>query len=81
MLASGVLMYAGGPMRYYHNPAFQLKMALFLAALAVHFSMQIVVARSGEEERERKRLFQAAAVASLLLWFAVGFCGRVIGYL
>jgi len=74
-------MYAGGPMRYFHNPAFQLKMVLFVIALAIHFPLQMVAARSLEVAPARQRLFQAAAVTSLLLWFAIGFSGRVIGYL
>jgi len=81
MAISGVLMYAGGPMRYFHNPAFQLKMVLFVIALAIHFPLQMVAARSLEVAPARQRLFQAAAVTSLLLWFAIGFSGRVIGYL
>jgi uncharacterized membrane protein len=81
MAISGVLMYAGSPMRYFHNPAFQVKMALFVIALFVHFSLQILAARSKSLPPSRTRLFRTAAVASLLLWFAIGFSGRVIGYL
>ena len=81
MAISGVLMYAGGPMRYFHNPAFQLKMVLFVIALVVHFPLQVAAARSQEVAPARQRLFKVAAVASLLLWFAIGFSGRVIGYL
>ena len=32
-------------MRYYHNPAFRLKMLLFVIALIFHFTLQVRVAR------------------------------------
>ncbi len=79
MSISGLLMYAGGPMRYYHNPAFQLKMVLFVIALVGHFTLQIAVAlRTFEGVKEG--FVKAGAVASLVLWFSIGFAGRVIGY-
>ncbi len=80
MFLSGLLMYAGGPMRYYHNPAFQVKMALFAIALVGHFTLQIIVARKDSDQVRHEALLKAGAIASLLLWFAVGFAGRVIGY-
>ncbi|SNT12389.1 hypothetical protein SAMN05421770_104272 [Granulicella rosea] len=80
MFLSGLLMYAGGTMRYYHNPAFQAKMAFFVIALIVHFALQVGVARGLPEREGTGRLLKAGAVASLLLWFSVGFAGRVIGY-
>ena len=80
MLASGLLMYAGGTMRYYHNPAFQAKMVLFVLALVVHFVLQIGVARGVPERDGTVGLVKAGAVVSLLLWFSVGFAGRIIGY-
>ena len=37
-------------MRYYHNPAFRLKMLLFVIALVFHFALQIRVARQAPEQ-------------------------------
>lgn len=80
MSISGLLMYAGGPLRYYHNPAFQLKIALFVVALIVHFGLQISVSRRVSDDEERVRLRKVGAVVSLLLWLSIGFAGRAIGY-
>ncbi|SNT10106.1 hypothetical protein SAMN05421770_104167 [Granulicella rosea] len=80
MFLSGLLMYAGGTMRYYHNPAFQAKMAFFILALLVHFTLQVGAARNIANEGGGGRLLKIGAVASLLLWVSVGFAGRVIGY-
>jgi hypothetical protein len=80
MVISGLLMYAGGTMRYYHNPAFQAKMAFFLLALIVHFALQFGVARQIPVQEPSGILLKAGAAASLLLWFSVGFAGRVVGY-
>jgi len=80
MSISGLLMYAGGPQRYSHNPAFQLKMILFGIALIVHFALQISVSRRVSDKEEYLGMRKACAVLSLLLWLAIGFAGRAVGY-
>ncbi|WP_162537303.1 DUF6644 family protein [Granulicella sp. WH15] len=80
MSISGLLMYAGGPLRYCHNPAFQLKMTLFVVALIVHFGLQISVSRSVSDKEEPVKMQKVGAVVSLLLWLSIGFAGRAIGY-
>jgi uncharacterized membrane protein len=77
MLISGVLLVASGPMRYYYNPAFRIKMWLFLVALFVHFLLQTVTARRDVQDAIWQK---AGAVASLLLWLSIGLVGRAIGF-
>ena len=80
MLVSGFLMVANGPVRYYYNPAFRLKMILFLIALLFHFALQVTVARRQPEPSQHSRWLKAGAVFSLILWFGIGVAGRAIGY-
>lgn len=74
MLASGITLVAGDPMRYYYNPAFQWKMLLFITALAVHSLIQLRTGKSAF-------FLRAVAVTSLSLWVAVGLAGRAIGFI
>lgn len=76
---SGLLMVASGPVRYYYNPAFRLKMYLFIAAVLFHFAVQWKVSRGDGEEGVRPAT-RLAAVISLLLWFSIGVAGRAIGF-
>jgi uncharacterized membrane protein len=80
MFITGFLLFMGGSMRYYHNPAFQLKMLLFVVAVVFHFSLQIRVTRWPPELRRSSRLLRLGSVVSLVLWFAIGLAGRAIGY-
>jgi hypothetical protein len=80
MLISGFLMVANGPIRYYYNPAFRLKMILFVIALIFHFTVQVTAARRPTEGAQRSWWLRAAAVFSLILWFGIGVAGRAIGY-
>lgn len=79
MTVSGLLMVASGPVRYYYNPAFRLKMYLFVVALLFHFAVQWKVSR-GDQERKVRPATRVAAVISLLLWFSIGVAGRAIGF-
>ena len=80
MLVSGFLLLANGPVRYYYNPAFRIKMLLFVVALAFHFTLQIVLAR-GRFERDKSPVWlRLSAALSLFLWLSIGIAGRAIGY-
>lgn len=76
-LVSGVLMFVSSPRLYYYNPAFRLKMLLFLLAVAVHTALLRTVRR----DPPSPLLARVSASCSLVLWFSVGFSGRVIGFL
>ena len=80
MFVSGFLLFMGGTMRYYHNPAFRLKMLLFVVALIFHFSLQIREARRKPEGNESSWPLKAGAVFSLALWLSIGLAGRAIGF-
>lgn len=80
MFVSGFLMVANGPVRYYFNPAFRIKMILFVIALLFHFVLQVVVARRKTEPSQRSFWLKAGAAFSLVLWFSIGVAGRAIGY-
>lgn len=80
MFVSGFLLVANGPVRYYYNPAFRLKMELFLFALFFHFFLQIRVAHQVPSEEKNSLWIKAGAVISLMLWLSIGVAGRAIGY-
>jgi hypothetical protein len=80
MFVSGLLLVANGPVRYYFNPAFRIKMILFVVALVFHFILQFVAARPAEARERNSVWLKTGAVLSLLLWLSIGVAGRAIGY-
>jgi hypothetical protein len=80
MSVTGFLLFMGGTMRYYHNPAFRLKMLLFVIALIFHFTLQVRVARRSIALEQNSRWLKLGSATSLLLWFTIGLAGRAIGY-
>jgi hypothetical protein len=80
MIVSGFLMMANGPMRYYYNPAFRLKLILFAVALVFHFTLQVATARRRPELEHSSGWLRIAAAVSLVLWLSIGVAGRAIGY-
>jgi hypothetical protein len=80
MFLTGSLLLASGPMRYYYNTPFRIKMWLFLIALLFHFTLQIKVAQQNPEQDHSTSGRKAAGAISLLLWFSIGVTGRAIGY-
>jgi hypothetical protein len=68
MAVSGTLIALAMPFKYYGNAAFRWKMVLLLLALAMTVGLF----------RTRQRGF---ALTALLLWFAVGLSGRLVGFL
>ncbi|AXC11879.1 putative membrane protein [Acidisarcina polymorpha] len=80
MLISGFLLVANGPVRYYYNPAFRIKMALFVFALSFHFIVQIAAARRPLESEKSPVWLRVSAVLSLFVWLSIGIAGRAIGY-
>ena len=65
MLLTGAAMFLADTTRYLHNPAFQVKVALLVAALAAHFTLH-------------RRGTRFAAVLSLTLWTCVVLAARAI---
>jgi hypothetical protein len=76
VLVTGPLMFGSDLPRYLNNPAFLLKMGLFAAALAGHFTLhRRVVKDSSSFNPSRQKL---AAVFSLILWSCIVLAGRAI---
>jgi len=65
MLVTGAAMFSSDTARYLHNPAFQVKVAILVVALATHFSL-------------RRRGTRFAAILSLILWSSVVLAARAI---
>jgi hypothetical protein len=82
MLISGALMLTAFPMKYYHSPAFRLKMVLLLLALCFYFTVHRHVVRPNSDAGETATSIWSKAVAlvSLALWLGVGLAGRAIGF-
>ena len=80
VIGSGVLMFVSGAVRYYISGAFQFKMACFLVANIVHFTIYWNVTRTGDMAVE-PRWIRVMGVVALLLWVSVGAAGRAIAFL
>ena len=80
MFLSGALLVASGPMRYYYNTPFQIKMWLFFIAVFFHFTLQIGVARQDPQQDRSTPWRKAAGAFSILLWLSIGVAGRAVGY-
>jgi len=83
MLVSGALMLSAFPMKYYHSPAFRLKMVLLLLAIGFYFTLHLRVVKPSADDGAETRpsiWSKAAALASLALWLGVGLAGRAIGF-
>jgi hypothetical protein len=79
MILSGLLLLASGPMRYYYNEAFRLKMLLTVPAIIFHFILlRLAGARTDDSTPVWSRV---SAVFSLALWLSVGLAGRAIGFI
>ena len=84
LLITGILMIAGEPVRSLENWAFQLKMLLVLAAIAVTLSYQIPLKRDGEfwdASPGRRGAIKLIAILSLVLWMGIICAGRWIAYI
>jgi hypothetical protein len=80
IVLSGLIILSAEPMKCYYNTAFRAKMAILFVALLFHFTLHrnaVVSATKAVSPVWAK----ATAALSLLLWLAVGFAGRAIGFL
>lgn len=83
LLASGSIMIIGEPARSLANFAFQLKMLLLIAAIAVTIAFQWPLNRDSgfwDAPGKRCRAAKMLAIVSLLLWTGIVFAGRWIAY-
>jgi hypothetical protein len=81
LLVTGALLVTAEPARDLENPVFVLKMALVLVAVGVTFVQQASLRRPKAEGTPSRGIWQSTlAVASLALWVAIVFAGRLIAY-
>lgn len=74
---SGTLIFIATAELYGVKWMFWLKMALLVAAVAAHV---LLLSRVLRQENPSRAAARQAAVLSLVLWFGVGFAGRMIGF-
>lgn len=79
---TGVIMFTTNARVYAHNTAFQIKMALLALAGLNMLMFHLTAARSMRrwDRQAAPAIGKACATASLVLWIAVVFAGRVIGF-
>src|SRR5580704_16579761 len=76
VLTSGALLFSSDPDHYYLNRAFQIKMAILVAALGFHHTMH----RRALQPGSPAGLGKLAAYLSLALWMGVIGGGIFIGF-
>jgi len=80
---TGMILITGEPDRSLLNPAFQIKMALVVAAIVVTLIFQHTVRRNAafwDLSPARRRSARLTALISLAIWLAIAICGRLIAY-
>ena len=80
-VATGVLLVAAGPMKYYTNALFPLKLGALAAALAIHLAIYpgLIFVRESGGFIIRRHIGALLATLSILLWFGVAILGRWLG--
>ena len=73
--ASGVLLVAAGPYKYYTNPLFPIKLGLLVIAATLHAVLSKRVRRSLSTDSVSRGI----ATASLVAWTSVVIAGRWLG--
>ena len=84
LLVTGAILAVGEPARSLENLAFQLKMLLLLAAVAVTLLFQTAIKKNEafwELTPARRASAKLLALLSLAIWIAIIFAGRYIAYM
>jgi hypothetical protein len=83
MVASGILLFYGIPLRTYHNVFFRIKAVLLMLAGVNAFAFHNGIYRRHPDwdlSIVPPRAAKIAGVCSLVLWAAIIFSGRLIAY-
>ena len=84
MVVSGVLLFYAIPVRSYHNVFFRAKAVLLILAginaWLFHQGPVFQHLADWDVQRVTPRAAKLAGAASLILWVAIIFCGRMIAY-
>lgn len=84
IVPSGLLMFSAHASDFLGNRAFQLKMALLLAAAlnaAMFHTGPYASVKSWDTNARAPLLARLSVAASLLIWVAIISCGRLLAYL
>ena len=79
MLLSGYAMFSSGPMKYYANDGFKVKMVALILTLVFQYTIYAGFLKKEDGQRSGG----AGAVFALLNffgWFMIGAAGRAIGF-
>ena len=81
-VAAGIVIAIIDPTRYLANTPFRIKMCLLLAAILYQYSVVRTVARRPHSQTDARTTPGRAILGavSLLLWFGVGWGGRMIAF-
>lgn len=83
LLATGIIMIVGEPVRSLENSVFQLKMCLLVTAIVMTLVYQRPLRRDPSfwhASAARRRSARVIAALSLALWVGIVFSGRWIAY-
>lgn len=75
---SGTLMFIATPKLYFYNPAFRLKMGLFLVAVVAQLAL---FRKTAAQTTPSPVLARVSVGLSLTAWFSVAMAGRMIGFI
>lgn len=75
MFITGPLVFVPESVRWYTNGPFRVKMTVLLLALVFHFT---VFRRVTQRDQSGPLMRVCTAVLALVLWFGVGWMGRLI---
>jgi hypothetical protein len=84
IVPTGLMMFSAHATDFIDNPAFVTKITLILIAFANAVAFHVGVFRGvdgWDAHRPAPAMARLHAIASLLLWFAVISCGRLIAYI
>ncbi|MDB5863227.1 MAG: hypothetical protein JWO70_1033 [Betaproteobacteria bacterium] len=84
LLATGIVMIVGEPVRSLENTVFQVKMLLVISAMAITLLYQVPLNREPAYwtlTGVRRAASVALALVSMTIWIAIVFAGRWIAYI
>jgi hypothetical protein len=84
LLATGIVMIVGEPVRSLENTVFQVKMLLVISAMAITLLYQVLLNREPAYwtlTGVRRAASVALALVSMTIWIAIVFAGRWIAYI
>jgi hypothetical protein len=83
LLATGVVLIIGEPVRSLENPTFQIKMALLVCGMVTTFLFQKTIGHDvafWDLPAQKRTQAKILAALSLIIWICIIFAGRYIAY-